>query len=146
MKRGGFSLIELMIVVAIIGVIVAIAMPNLLESKKAANESSAVSSLRTIGSAQELYNSRYSSYGTLAQLEAVDMIDSVIGNATVAVSAKSGYYYTMWVVNNRWCCRAQPSSDGMGSRAFRITQDGVLYHKDGMTIGDNDGTPIGTIG
>src|SRR5260370_36144622 len=68
-KQKGFSLIELLIVVAIILIIAAIAIPNLLRSKMAANESSAVGSIRTINTAQVAFSSTYGlGYGTLAQL------------------------------------------------------------------------------
>src|SRR5271170_2823872 len=70
-KQKGFSLIELLIVVAIILIIAAIAIPNLLRARIAANESSAVASIRTLNTAQISYNSAYPTVGfasTLASL------------------------------------------------------------------------------
>src|SRR6266404_2691827 len=70
-KQKGFSLIELLIVVAIILIIAAIAIPNLIRSKMAANEASAVATLRTINTSQVVYASTYSTtpvFGTLAYL------------------------------------------------------------------------------
>jgi len=65
-KQKGFSLIELLIVVAIILIIAAIAIPNLLRSRMAANEASAVGSLRTINTAQVTFASTYPSIGFTA--------------------------------------------------------------------------------
>ena len=68
-KQKGFSLIELLIVVAIILIIAAIAIPNLLRSRMAANEASAVGSLRTINTAEVTYSSTYGiGYATLVSL------------------------------------------------------------------------------
>jgi type IV pilus assembly protein PilA len=67
-KQKGFSLIELLIVVAIILIIAAIAIPNLLRARIAANESSAVASVRTVNTAQITYNSSYSTVGFASSL------------------------------------------------------------------------------
>ena len=67
-KQKGFSLIELLIVVAIILIIAAIAIPNLLRARIAANESSAVSSIRTINTAEVTYQSAYPTVGYAADL------------------------------------------------------------------------------
>src|SRR6202451_4489534 len=97
-KQKGFSLIELLIVVAIILIIAAIAIPNLLRSKMAANEASAVGSLRTLNTSSVAFSTTYGNYPpSLAALgpssapssTAADLIDSVLAGGT-----KSGYTFT----------------------------------------------------
>jgi type IV pilus assembly protein PilA len=101
-KHKGFSLIELLIVVAIILIIAAIAIPNLLRARMAANESSAVASIRTINTAEITYSSTYPTVGfatSLTNLGGVSpcvpssntacLIDSVLASGT-----KSGYNFT----------------------------------------------------
>src|SRR5882672_6104810 len=100
-KQKGFSLIELLIVVAIILIIAAIAIPNLLRSKMAANEASAVASLRTYNTSIVAYSTTYNTdpATNLAQLgpattpssAAADLVDNLLG---IAAPVKSGYTFT----------------------------------------------------
>jgi type IV pilus assembly protein PilA len=100
-KQNGFSLIELLIVVAIILIIAAIAIPNLLHAKMAANESSAVGSIRTINTAEISYQSAYPTVGYAATLSNLGGISPCVPSSTtaclipsdLAAGFKSGYNF-----------------------------------------------------
>jgi len=164
-KQKGFSLIELLIVVAIILIIAAIAIPNLLRARIAANESSAVQSIRTINTAEVTFQSTYPTVGFSGSLGALGpsastgcgtpsvtnacLIDWVLSSATAAASPKSGYYFLFTagtattpsldyiVVGNA----AAPNVSGM--RGFCSDPDGVIrYSSPGpaTSAGSSDST------
>ena len=124
MKRNqGFTLIELMIVVAIIAIIAAIAIPSLLNARKAGNEASAISSLRTLTTVNEQYRTRFGDYSdSMTSLSAEGYIDSVLGAAS-----KSGYTFTYAGGTNTWTTSTVPTTAGTtGDRGFFVDQSGVI--------------------
>ena len=146
-RQKGFSLIELLIVVAIILIIAAIAIPNLLRSKMAANEASAVGSLRTINTASVAFSISYGMYETnLSNLQksgavssaAADLIDSVLATGT-----KSGYTFSYTTSNNLgYTITASPTNPGTtGQRYFYTDQSGVI-RVDPAAVATSSSTPL----
>jgi prepilin-type N-terminal cleavage/methylation domain-containing protein len=157
-RQKGFSLIELLIVVAIILIIAAIAIPNLLRSRMAANEASAVGSLRTVNTALVTYNSTYGGFpvgdclsvlappagGGTADATAADLIDAVLATGT-----KSGYTFACAGVDadgdgrgDTYSIVAEPVTRGTtGQRGFFTDQSGVIRANPDGTA-DSASTPI----
>ena len=144
----GFTLIELLIVVAIIGIIAALAIPNITASRRAANEASAIQSLRSIASAQvSYYNSGPNSYGTFDALRNASLLDPSLTNATTASSAKSGYIFAINSPStSSYVLGAAPVDAKDGSRNFTSDATGIIYSSaatPGSVPTSTSGSPIG---
>ena len=158
MKKNsqGFSLIELLIVVAIILIIAAIAIPNLLRSRIAANQASAVGSLRTLNTAEVTYSSTYNvgftaamgyltpdPTGSTPTSTAAGLIDSIL-----ASGSKSGYSFTYSPGAsdstgriNMYSFTAVPITSSTGTNYYYTDQSGVIRQNSTTTAASTD-SPI----
>ncbi|MGC2210673.1 MAG: prepilin-type N-terminal cleavage/methylation domain-containing protein [Candidatus Korobacteraceae bacterium] len=160
-NQKGFSLIELLIVVAIILIIAAIAIPNLLRSRIAANEASAVGSLRTIDTAQITYCATYPAQGfatalstlggtgTTASSSTALLLDNVLGAASPggagssSTNVKSGYQFYLTASGSQpiptYSSNANPVTvQQTGVRFFRSDASGVIRYNTTATATSTD--------
>jgi len=155
-QHKGFSLIELLIVVAIILIITAIAVNSYLRSRIAANEAAAVSAIRTLNSAQVLYNSSYPTVGYAATLGALGVLNcappdsnsACIIDTRLAGGLKNGYIFTLTNVtgspNTTYTVIGAPVSPNYtGDRYFCSYEDAVVrFSTTALAACDNTVAPL----
>lgn len=139
-NQAGFSLVELLIVIAVLGIITAIAVPNMIASRRAANEGSAVSSMRSIYSAEATYvtSAGGGNYASMETLVNERLLDTGLGNATAPEKAKSGYYFevTLYPGSNppqldiRGIPMSRSTVTATGNRTYWSGETGVIYFND----------------
>ena len=121
----GFSLLELLIVVAIILIIATIAIPSLLRSRQAAQESSAVAQLRTINTAEVTYlSSNQGNYGDIISLVSQGLLDTRFGGTAVV----SGYQFTISASGSNYTSNANPVSANAGRFGYFSLPDAVIRY------------------
>lgn len=140
MKKSGFTLIELMIVVAIIAIIAAIAIPNLLRSRMQSNESAAISNLRAVVGAEVAYHgANYQYTGSFDDLTTATP-PFLEGNWAVA---KQGYTFALAGGGTTFTCTADPEEMNVtGGKGFFTDASGVVRYANGAAA-TADSDPIG---
>jgi type IV pilus assembly protein PilA len=154
-KQKGFSLIELLIVVAIILIIAAIAIPNLLRARIAANESSAVASVRTLNTAQISYNSAYPTVGFASNLTTLSgtscspptSTGACLIDTQLSSGLKSGYTFAMSAsgspASNYSASGSPQTANTTGVRSFCSVADAVVrYSTAALTSCAGTETPL----
>ena len=127
-KDNGFSMIELLIVVAIISLIAAVAIPNLRKARQAANSASAIHSMRTISTAQHLYEAKFKKYGTLSELVPEGTLDDHLGSGN-----KSNYIFDITVIvgEKKFTATASPLEAPTELSYYFVDETTVIRHNIG---------------
>src|SRR2546425_5835230 len=129
-SNKGFSLLELLIVVAIILIIATIAIPSLLRSRQAAQETSAVAQIRTVNTAQVTYlSSNSGSYGSVTALISQGLLDSRFAGSI------SGYNFVVTASGSDYTATATPTSTNSGRFGYFSLPDAVVRYQ--ATTGTN---------
>ncbi|OGX28129.1 MAG: hypothetical protein A2879_04815 [Omnitrophica WOR_2 bacterium RIFCSPHIGHO2_01_FULL_49_10] len=128
MGRKGFTLVEIMIVVAIIALLAAIAIPNLLRARHNANEAAAIASVRTISTACESFRAAQSPVTYPANLAALSGANPPYIDATLGTGTKQGYTFVYALVGaNQYTVTASPVTPNVtGTRVFFVDEAGVI--------------------
>jgi prepilin-type N-terminal cleavage/methylation domain-containing protein len=163
-KQNGFSLLELLIVVAIILIIAAIAIPTFLHSRMAANEASAVASLRNIGTAQVAYSSTYPTLGFAPDLNTLGpgsasttsssstnamLLDNILGctaGVGTAPCQKSGYNFSITTAAgnpiSEYSSNANPVSPGSTGQRYFFTDSSQVVRYNASAVASSTDPPI----
>jgi len=139
-RRRGFTLIELLMVVTIIALIAALAIPNLIASRKMANETSCIASLKQVLNAETLFRETdrekdgNNDYGMLSELVQTGLVDSVLGQGT-----KAGYMfeatYSFTSSEFLWFGTGNPVvQNATGDRGFAINNMGAVFYSTNMRL------------
>jgi type IV pilus assembly protein PilA len=140
-RDQGFSLLELLIVVAIILIIATIAIPSLLRSRQAAQESSAVAQVRTINTAEVTYlSSNGGNYGSIPELITQGFLDSRFANSV------SGYTFVVQASGPDYTVSATPTSTNAGRYGYYAVPDAVIRYQTATGTTCNPCFPTGQSG
>ena len=139
----GFSLVELLIVLLIIGIIAQMAIPHLMQSKMAANEASAITTVRSVLNAETLYvtTAGAGKYGTMANLVSGMLVDSVVGSST-----KDGYVFSisLGAANTSFSLDARPTGyTSSGIRSFYADETAVIRYTTADSAANSGSSPLG---
>jgi prepilin-type N-terminal cleavage/methylation domain-containing protein len=133
-RDKGFSMIELLMVVTIIGIISAFAVPALQRARQQAQAASAIQSLKVVGSGQLLYERKYTTYGTFTELLSENVLES-----QVASGKKSEYAFTLVVggTGKSFTVVAEPTAPTPQSDFFFMDESGVIRFNKGSSANVN---------
>jgi prepilin-type N-terminal cleavage/methylation domain-containing protein len=142
--QAGFSLIELLIAITIIGIMAAVAVPGLLSYLKTGRETAAISTLKNIHNSESQFQAVRGRFGTLKELADNDLLEKSYASGQPI----NGYLYTDSDISpDTYCVHADRVSDSTANRDFNISERGIVSYVESKTKGTvarGEGVPLAT--
>ena len=142
-RRFGFTILELMIVVAIVAIVIAVAVPSLQNAKRSARESKGIASCKVVAAAMESYRGRYGRYGNATGLQESGYLEQWDRLSSVFLTTESHKILVAPSSSRGWVCYVIAASGADGEASYYMDASGVIRYNTSGGLASVSSPPLG---